>query len=91
MEEERDTKLEVETGWPTRERRFNRVSDAPLAPDFFIFDLFCLFVLFEGENDDDDTSAQNTNTDSVNNQDKYNRKRDRKEKPKREREIITIT
>lgn len=48
MEEERDTKLEVETGWPTRERRFNRVSDAPLAPDFFIFDLFFgLFVLKE--------------------------------------------
>ena len=33
MDEDRETKLVVETGWPaSSDRRFRRVSDAPLAP-----------------------------------------------------------
>ncbi len=40
MDEDRETKLVVETGWPaSSDRRFRRVSDAPLAPlrVFFLF------------------------------------------------------
>ena len=37
MEEDRETKLDVETGWPTSDRLFSRVSDAPLAPFCFCF------------------------------------------------------